>query len=510
VAYAEKLIADGAPLVKVRDRNDKVTGVDTSIFDAARKKFAKTRRGFNAPQECIDAVEAATTLSFDDGIKKEQEIFAGALTSVQSQAQRHIFFSERLASKIDDVPKDTPILDVKSVTILGAGTMGGGIAMNFVNAGISVFMTDTTQEFLDRGMGIITKNYARTVSKGRLSQEDMNKRMALITPTLDMNTAKDVDMVVEAVFEEMGVKKEIFAKLDGICRPDAIMATNTSTLDVNEIASATSRPQQVIGTHFFSPANVMKLLEVVRGDKTSNEVLATTMAIAKRIAKVPVVVGVCDGFVGNRMLHQYAREAQFLLEEGALPQDVDRVLYNYGLAMGPFTMNDLAGLDVSWRIRRAKGIPKGVRYCAIADRLCEEGRFGQKTRNGWYLYEEGSRVPVPDPYVEELIRKEAERNGIERREITDDEILERCLYPLVNEGAKILEEGFAQRASDIDVIYIYGYGYPVHRGGPMFWANTVGLKKVYGRICEFHEKHGEFWKPAPLLKKLAEEGGAFK
>ena len=507
--FAQKIVDEKRPLVKISARDEKVKGTDPKLFAAIRSGLNKSSRGFEAPMHCVDAVEAAATLPFAEGMKREREIFVKAHDSVQSRAQRHIFFAERAANKIPDVPADTPVMPIKHAAVLGAGTMGGGIAMNFANAGVPVYLLDSTQELIDKGIAIITKNYAGTVAKGRLSQEAMDKCLALIKPTLSYDSFKDVDMVIEAVFEEMDIKKEVFKKLDAICKPTCIMASNTSTLDVNEIAAVTSRPQQVIGMHFFSPANVMKLLEVVRGAKTSKEVLATTMAVAKTIKKVAAVVGVCDGFVGNRMIYPYSREAQYLIEEGALPQDVDRVLYDYGMAMGPFAMSDLAGLDVSWRIRKRKGIPEGKRYSKVADALCEDGRYGQKTQKGWYLYEQGSRTPVPDPSVEAIILREAEAVGIKRRAISDEEILERCLYALVNEGAFILEEGFAQRASDIDVIYTFGYGYPVYRGGPMFWADSVGLKKVYERICEFEKIHGDEWKPAPLLKKLAEEGRTF-
>ncbi|MCH7911200.1 MAG: enoyl-CoA hydratase/isomerase family protein, partial [Candidatus Hydrogenedentes bacterium] len=397
VALAEKIIAEERPLNKVRDLNDKVTGVDAALFDKFRSKLAQRKRNFIAPQRCVDAVEAACTLPFDEGIKKEGQLFMELMTSDQSKAQRHIFFAERQAAKIPDVPKDTPVAKIERVGILGAGTMGGGIAMNFVNAGIPVTILETKQEFLDKGLEIIKGNYARTVSKGRLSEEDMEKRMALITMTLKYEDFADVDMVIEAVFEEMDIKKEVFAKLNDVCKPEAILATNTSTLDVDEIASATDRPEKVVGTHFFSPANVMKLLEVVRGAKTSKETLATTMAVTKAIRKVGVVVGVCDGFVGNRMIHGYGREATFLLEEGALPHQVDKAIYDFGMAMGPIAMGDMAGLDVGWRIRKRQGRPEGKRYSAIADKICEMGRYGQKTGSGYYQYEKGNRNPLPDP-----------------------------------------------------------------------------------------------------------------
>ncbi|GMU92710.1 MAG: crotonase [Candidatus Hydrogenedentota bacterium] len=511
--YAETVAAEKRPLRKIRDMDDKLAGArsDPAIFEQARKALAKTKRGFEAPQRCVDCVEAAATLPFDQGLERERQIFVECLMSEQSAAQRHLFFAERQVSKIPDVPKDTPVKKIEKAAVIGAGTMGGGIAMNFANAGIPVCLMDATKEALDRGLDTIRRNYAATVSKGRLTQESMNKRMGLIRPVLTFDEIGDADIVIEAVFEEMDIKKDVFGKLDRYCSSDAILATNTSTLDVNEIADSTSRPESVIGTHFFSPANVMKLLEIVRGAKTSKEVIASTMALAKTIKKVGVLVGVCDGFVGNRMIHGYIREALFLLEEGALPQQVDKVLYEFGMPMGPFQMSDLAGLDVGWRIRKRQAAtrPMDERYSAVADKLCERGRFGQKTGAGFYRYEGGDRTPIPDPEVEALILAESKEKGITRRDITDQEILERCVYPLINEGARILEEGIALRSSDIDVIYIYGYGFPVYRGGPMFYADTVGLDKVYRRVCEFHKQHGKLWEPAPLLERLAREGKSF-
>jgi len=402
-------------------------------------------------------------------------------------------------------------VDVKTAAILGAGTMGGGIAMNFLNAGIPVTMVEASQEALDRGLGIIRKNYESTATKGRITAEDVETRMGLLKPSLDYNDIAEADMVIEAVFEEMGLKKEIFAKIDTIAKPGAVLATNTSTLDVNEIAASTSRPESVIGTHFFSPANVMRLLENVRGEKSSAEAIATVMKVGKQIGKVPVLVGVCDGFVGNRMLHHYARQAYRMLIEGALPQDVDGALYDFGLAMGPFAMGDLAGLDVGWRIRKGKMVEFGLNQSdsPVADALCEQGRYGQKTGAGWYRYEAGSRTPIPAPEVEKLIDAQSEEEGITRRQIGREEILERTMYQLVNEGAKILEEGIAMRASDIDVIYCNGYGFPRYRGGPMFYADRTGLDKVYDSVSRYHDEHGEAWRPAPLLEKLAKAGKTF-
>ncbi len=512
-AFARALVADGAPLKKVRDLSDKVTGVDLAIFDAARTQASKERRGFEAPQRCIDCVEAACTLPFDEGLAKEQELFRQVLTSNQSAAQRHIFFAERAAAKVNDMPKDTKPLAIKKVGIIGAGTMGGGIAMNFVNAGIPVTILETSQEFLGKGLAVVRGNYERSAKKGRFTTEQVEQRMGLLTPTLDYAAISDVDLIIEAVFENMNIKKDVFAKLDAATKPECILASNTSTLDVNAIASVTKRPEKVIGTHFFSPANVMRLLEIVRGEKTSFETLATAQAVAKAINKIGVVVGVCDGFVGNRMLHYYGGQAEFMLEEGCLPHNIDDAIYDLGLAMGPLSMGDLAGLDVSWRIRQGRGLPErlpeGARYCGIPDLICEKGRFGQKTGAGYYKYQPGDRTRYPDPEIEALIVNYSKAKGIQRRDISRAEIVERSMYALINEGARILEEGIAQRASDIDVIYVYGYGFPAYLGGPMFYADTIGLDKVYKRVCEFSEQDPASWQPAPLLKKLAKEGGRF-
>lgn len=512
VAAAERLAAGGA-LRRTGEIDDKVAEArgKPEIFEGFKKSIARKARGYEAPYACIESIENAVNMPFAEGVAAEREIFKRCVESVQSKALRHAFFAEREAQKIPDVPKDTPKKDVASAGVIGAGTMGGGIAMNFVNAGIPVTLIETEQANLDRGIGIIEKNYANTVAKGRLSQEAMDKRMGLISGSTDMNGLADADVVIEAVFENMDLKKEIFGKLDDICKPGAILASNTSTLDVDEIAAATSRPEAVMGTHFFSPANVMKLLENVRAEKTSPETIATIMAMTKKIGKVGVLVGVCDGFVGNRMLYAYSRQAGFLIEEGALPQDVDRVIFDFGFPMGPFAMGDLAGLDVGWRIRQEQEAtrPKHLRYSPTADRVCEMGRFGQKTSAGWYRYEEGSRTPIPDPEIEALIISVSEELGIERRTVSDEEILQRCMYPLINEGAKILEEGLAQRASDIDVVWLYGYGFPRYRGGPMFYADTVGVKHVYDTMSRLHDEHGEWLEPAPLLKSLAESGKTF-
>lgn len=502
---------DEKPL-KTRERNDKLgdEAGNAPIFAAAREAAKKAARGQTAPQAAIDAVEAATKLSFEEGCAREAELFRQCLFGDQSKALIHVFFGEREVSKIPDVPKDTPLIEIKSAAVIGAGTMGGGIAMNYANAGIPVLLKETTQEALDKGLATIRRNYENSVKKGRFSQEVMDKRMALITPTLSYDGFEKADIVTEAVFEGMALKKEIFAELDGICKPGAILASNTSTLDIDEIASATKRPESVIGHHYFSPANVMRLLELVRGKATGKDVIATSMALARRLKKVGVLVGNCYGFVGNRMLHQYGREAQFLVEEGASPQEVDGALYKFGMAMGPLAVGDLAGLDVGWRIRKehAHLEKPGIRKPLVADQLCERGRYGQKTGAGWYRYDE-TRKPIPDPEVDKLIEELAAQAGIKRRQVTEDEIIERTQYALINEGAKILDEGIALRAVDIDIVYLNGYGYPAWRGGPMWYADTVGLKKVYDAVCRFHEEHGELWTPAPLLKQLAEEGSTF-
>ncbi|MBK6796146.1 MAG: enoyl-CoA hydratase/isomerase family protein [Acidobacteria bacterium] len=512
IAFVREKIASGETPRKTRERNEKLgdEASNAPVFAAARDLAKKTARGMMAPQAAIDAVEAATKLPFIDAVKKEAELFQQCLFSDQSKALIHVFFGEREVARIPDIPKDVKPFEIRKAAVIGAGTMGGGIAMNYANAGIPVIIKETAQDFLDRGMAIIRKNYENSVRKGRFSQETMDKRMALITPQLTYDGFEDADIVVEAVFEGMELKKQIFGELDKICKQGAILASNTSTLDIDQIASATTRPEFVIGHHFFSPANVMRLLEIVRGKATNKEVIATSMALAKKLKKVGVLVGNCYGFVGNRMLHQYGREAQFLVEEGARPQDVDGALYNFGMAMGPLAVGDLAGLDVGWRIRKEYAHLRvaGERYPLVADKLCEMGRYGQKTGAGWYKYDE-NRKAIPDPEVDKLIEEVAAEQGIKRRTITEDEIIERTQYALINEGAKILEEGIALRAVDIDIIYLNGYGYPARRGGPMWYADAVGLKKVYDRICRFHEEHGKIWAPAPLLKKLAEEGRTF-
>jgi 3-hydroxyacyl-CoA dehydrogenase len=511
ISYANKLLKENQGVRRASQLTAALDQPAEAFFAAARERIGKAWRGYPAPLAIVTCVEAAVSQPFAKGLAVERQQFEKLMKSDESRALRHLFFAERQVSKIPDVPEDTPTREIKSAALIGAGTMGGGIAMNFANAGIPVKMLELNREALDKGLGIVRKNYAATVAKGRLTQEAMDKRMGLFTGVTSYDDIKDVDIVIEAVFEDMPVKKQVFEKLDKVCKPGAILATNTSTLDVNEIAAATSRPQDVLGLHFFSPANVMKLLEVVRAKKTSKDVLATAMKLSKAIKKVGVVAGVCDGFIGNRMLHGYFREAGFLLEEGALPQQVDKVIEDFGFAMGPFRVGDLAGLDVGWYIRKRQAAtrPAHLRYSKVADQVCELGRFGQKTGAGWYRYEAGSRNPIPDPVVEELIVRASKEAGIQRRQISDQEILERCIYALVNEGAKILEEGIALRASDIDIVYIYGYGFPRYRGGPMFYADTVGLDKVLESVWRFHSTHGEFWKPAALLEKLAAEGKKF-
>jgi 3-hydroxyacyl-CoA dehydrogenase len=510
IGFAKEITARPAP--KTRARNDRLgkPELNAPILAAARETARKKQRGLMAPLAAIDAVEAATKLLFVEGCEKEEELFTKCLFSDQSKALIHAFFGEREVAKIPDIPKETPIVPVNSVGIVGAGTMGGGIAMVFANAGIPVLLKETDQAVLDRGLANIQKNYANSVKRGRFTQKFVDERLKLIRPTLAYGEFLGVDMVVEAVFESMALKKEIFGELDRVCKPGAILATNTSSLDIDEIASATSRPQSVIGTHFFSPANVMRLLEIVRGAATGKEVIATCIQLSKRIGKVGVLVGNCMGFVGNRMFGPYRREAQFLVEEGATIEAVDNALYEFGMAMGPLATGDLAGLDVGWRIRKEfRHLQKpGVRQALIEDRLCELGRFGQKTGGGWYKYDENRRAS-PDPEVAAAIRRWSSEAGIPQRQISAEEIVERCIYTLVNEGARLLEEGIALRAVDIDIIYLNGYGFPAHRGGPMWYADTVGLKKVYERICDFRQGLGSWWEPAPLLQRLAEQGKTF-
>jgi 3-hydroxyacyl-CoA dehydrogenase len=508
VTFARELAASKTPPRRTRDLDAKLKDKAACLSSLAkvREVVAKKARGLMAPLKAIDAIEAAVNLRFEEGLRKEAELFKECLFSDQSKSLIHVFFGDRAVAKVPGISKDTPIIPIKKAAVVGAGTMGGGITMTYANAGIPVILKEIDQPALDRGLETIKKNYAATVKRGRMTQAQTDQNMARISATLSYDRFKEADIVVEAVFENMALKKKTFAELDKVTRPDAVLASNTSTLDIDEIASATSRPKQVIGHHFFSPANVMRLLEIVRGKESSKEVMATSMGLAKTLGKVGVLVGNCRGFVGNRMFHPYQREAQFLLEEGATVEDVDSALYNFGMAMGPLAVGDLAGLDVGWRIRKeyAHLVPKGERQPLVSDRLCEMGRYGQKTGSGWYRYEPGNRTPIPDPEVQKLIEEMAQGAGIKRRKITPEEIIERTIYALVNEGAKILEEGIALRAVDIDIIYINGYGFPPYRGGPMWYVDTVGLKKVHDRVVEFEKQHGDLWKPAGLLKQLAE------
>ncbi len=506
-AFVRKLLAEKRPLRRLRDDNSKIAAAkaDRSIFTNAVAAMTKKSRGLEAPFAAADAVGAAIDLPFDEGLKKEREGFLKLVASDQSKAQRYAFFAEREANKIAGVPEGTKSRPVNRVAILGAGTMGGGIAMSFANAGVPVTLIETGEEQLKRGMGIMQKNWEATAARGGIPADAPAKRMALINGVVGIENVGDADLVIEAVFETMAVKKEVFGKLDQYVKPGAVLASNTSYLNIDEIAKATKRPQDVLGMHFFSPANVMKLCEIVRADKTAPDALVTAVTIARKIAKVPAVVGVCDGFVGNRMLAQRGKQSEKLLFEGALPQQVDAVVTKFGMPMGPFAMGDLAGLDIGWRSRKDRGIKS-----EIADALCEAGRFGQKTGKGYYKYEAGSRSALPDPEVEKLIDETLLRMGRKKRVVSDDEILERMMYPMINEGAKILEEGIAARPSDIDVVWLYGYGWPIYRGGPMFWADSVGLKHIADRLAFYaKETNDPSLEPAPLLKKLAAEGKTF-
>ncbi len=504
LAFARRIVSEARPLRKVRDQNEKVEAArgHPEIFAEFRKAHARQFRGFKAPENNIRAIEAAVNLPFDEGLKEERRLFVELFTGPQAGAQRYVFFAERQVWKLPDIPDDTAQIPVKKVGIIGAGTMGGGIAMNFANVGIAVTIVEVKDEALKRGLGVIRKNYDNTAAKGRLTAADVDKRMGLITGSLELESLGDCDLIIEAVFERMDIKKEVFAKLDRIAKPGAILASNTSYLNIDEIATATKRPDAVIGMHFFSPANVMRLLEVVRGERTSKPVIATAMAIAKKIGKIGVLVGVCPGFVGNRMLAQRQREAQKLVMEGAMPWDVDRVLYDFGFPMGPFAMSDLAGLDIGWVKENSRGE-------TIRDVLCEMDRRGQKTGAGYYDYDE-KRNRKPSPVTEKIISEFRAKAGINARKIEDSEILERCLYPMINEGAKILEEGKAIRASDIDIVWINGYGWPVYEGGPMYYGDAVGLGKVLARMQSWHKSMGEVFKPAALLEKLVAEGKGFK
>lgn len=510
IAYAEKLVADGAPRRKVSELS--VEKESDNVFSEFEQSIARKKRGFLAPFHCIKAVQAATELDFAAGMKRERELFTELLNSPESAAQRHVFFAEREVGKVPGISKETPKRDIKQVGIIGAGTMGGGIAMNFLSAGIPVKMLEMKQEALDKGVALIRKNYEATAKKGRMTSDQVEKCMSLISTSLSYDDLSDVDLVIEAVFENMKVKKQVFGELDRVCKDGAILATNTSTLDVNEIAQSTNRPEDVIGMHFFSPANVMKLLENVRGEATSDEVIATVMDLSKRIGKVGVLVGVCNGFVGNRILHKRQAQAVKLVNEGATPSQVDKVLFDFGLPMGPFAMADLAGLDVGWRIREGlrEDDPENAPERDWMDALAEQERWGQKTGGGVFDYAEGDRTPRPSDTAMAEIEKYRKEKGIETREVSDQEILERCLYVMVNEGAKILEEGIAMRPLDVDIVWIYGYGFPVYRGGLMFWADQVGLDKIHAKVKQFYDESGDpVWQPSALLEKLASEGRKF-
>lgn len=515
VAFAQEVAAkhaDGSALPLVRNLPCKHKDGD-AYFQFARNMVKGMSKNFPAPAKCVDAVEAATKQKFDQGMLFEREIFINLMWTPECRALRHLFMAERAASKIPDVPEDTPQRKIEKVAVIGAGTMGGGISMNFLNAGIPVTILEMKQEALDRGVGVMRGNYEAQVKKGKLKQDKLDQRMGLLKTTVNYEDIKDADLVIEAVFEEIGVKEAVFKKLDEVMKPGAILASNTSTLDVNKIANFTKRPQDVVGLHFFSPANVMKLLEVVRGEKTAKDVMATVMAVAKKIKKTAVVSGVCDGFIGNRMIEQYGRQGGFLLDEGCTPAQVDRAIEKFGFAMGPFRMGDLAGNDIGWAIRKRRYTEKpDMKYSKTADLLCEKGRFGQKVGKGWYDYVPGKRDAIPNAEVEQMIADHRKALGITPRKISDDEIVQRLVFSLVNEAAHILEEGIANKASDIDVVYIFGYGFPVHRGGPLKYADEVGLFNVAQAMKRFQRNpldDAKFWEPAPLIQRLVAEGKNF-
>ncbi len=506
LAFARRAVAEGLPLAKVRDRNERLEGFGPDQFAAFRASIARRTRGFDAPERNVQCIEAAVASGasgdFDEGMAFEQRQIGELMGGSQANAQQYYFFAERAAQKVPDVPRDTPPVDIARVGILGAGTMGGGIAMNFANIGIPVTLVERDEASLERGLGVVRRNYERTAARGGISSDDVQTRMDLLQGSTDMGDFADCDLMIEAVFENMALKKDVFSQLDAICKPGAVLATNTSALDVNEIASATSRPEAVIGMHFFSPANVMRMLEVVRGDATSHTAIATAMSIGKRIGKTPVLCGVCYGFIGNRMLFMRGIEAEKMLLEGATPAQIDKVVFDFGFPMGPFAMSDLAGLDVGWNEDTSSS-------STVREVLCESGRRGQKNGRGYYIYDPDTRASTPDPEVEQMIRDFASARGATLRDVTDQEILERCLYPMVNEGAKILDEGIALRGSDVDVTWINGYGWPMYTGGPMYWADEIGLGEVLGRIRHYDETlGGDHWTPSPLLERLAAEGGS--
>jgi len=510
IIFAKKILSNNTH-PKSRDRTEKITNISPDIFENAIKKITPRLRGRTGPLRCIEAVRGAVDLSFEEGIKNERDLFKLCHDSEESEALIHSFFSERMANKIPGMDKNTPLRPINNAVVIGCGTMGGGIAMSFVNAGIPVSIIETSSEFLEKGMNVIKNNYATTVSKGRLSQENMDKRMSLLTPTLEWDVIKDADIIIEAVFEEMGIKKEIFTKIDNLAKDGAILASNTSTLDIDEIANATKRPEEVVGTHFFSPANVMRLLEIVRGSRTKVDILATLMSLAKKIKKVGIIAGNCDGFVGNRMFHQYIMQAHLLVEEGATPEQVDSVAEKWGWAMGPFAVNDLAGNDVGWLIRKrhkAENYYEGKKYASdVADRLCELGRFGQKVGKGFYKYDPKTRRRESDPEVHKIIEDVRREKGVNPREISDDEILSRLHGALINEGTRILEEGHAFRASDIDVCYVNGYGFAAHRGGPMWQADKMGVNKVAQEINNHRNADNLSWPESKLMNDLEKSNG---
>jgi 3-hydroxyacyl-CoA dehydrogenase len=510
IDLARESAADGKALPRVRDWKVEHPNAE-GFLGFARTAVAAASANYPAPLKCLDAIEAAVKQPFEQGIQVEREAFAALMSTPESAALRHGFFAERAAGKVADIGADIALREIRSVGVIGAGTMGGGISMNFLNAGLPVTLLETKQEALDRGLATIRKNYENSAKKGKLTTEQVEQRMRLITPTLDYGDLKDADLIIEAVFEEYSVKQSVFSQIDAVAKSGAILASNTSTLDVDRIAAFTQRPQDVLGTHFFSPANVMKLLEVVRGAATGKDVLATVMALSKKIGKTAVVSGVCDGFIGNRMIEQYSRQAGFLLDEGALPQQVDRAMEKFGFAMGPFRMGDLAGNDIGWAIRKRRYVEKPhMTYSRTADLVCELGRYGQKTGAGWYDYKPGDRTAYPSQEVNALIEQHSRDIGVARRKISDEEIVERLVYALVNEGAHILQEGIAAKASDIDVVYLAGYGFPIWRGGPMFHADTVGLCNVLAAMRRYAKGHeGQAWEPAPLLVELAEAGKSF-
>ena len=513
IKWITRALRSELPVARVSERSVKTHEDPEAFITKARVVAEKKWRGYPAPLRIVECIDAAINKPFKEGMKIERKNIEALIPTDESKSLRHLFFAERQANKVDGISKEVPIAKIQSVSVIGAGTMGTGIAMNFLNVGIPVTIIDTNNETLQKGIDTIKKNYLSTVEKGRLSAEDRDRRVALLQGSTALSSVSESDLVVEAVFEEMAVKKAIFLELDSVAKPSAILATNTSTLDVNEIASVTQRPEQVIGLHFFSPANVMQLLEVVRADKTSQEVVATSMSLAKKIKKIPVCVGVCDGFVGNRMIHTYLREAEYLIEEGALPQQVDHAIESFGFAMGPFRMCDLAGLDIGWAIRKRRKSEGLVskRYVSIPDDLCERGWFGQKTGGGYYTYESGSRVPIVNPEVNAIVENASSEKGVTRRSIEANEIVDRLMYALINEGASILAEGVAQRASDIDVIYAAGYGFPRYRGGPMFYAQTIGLANVVEGIKHYsNQAHGEHWQLSPFLSDLAQKNQTFE